>query len=207
MDFFSELEPGNWISLICSGISILISISVGLWNFHNTRRQFLAAFYPHIQTSMEVDDCDSGTCVTILMKNLSKDKAILNTQLTLELLNPFRRFLAFKPKWVLLLEEKNIDIQPNEQYKTIKQSNKEFKSLEQFMLYRFPGYIRGEKVGESKFDYFLSHAKHLKFCATINYKASFSGSKPRVIREYFFLKPHCVNLPADKKRLIYWIKE
>jgi hypothetical protein len=203
--FFQLLEAGDWVSLICSGVSILISITLGLWNLNNTRRKFLAVFYPDIELILINTECDSGTCLQLSVKNLSKDKSVINGKVSLFLRNPLISLNPIFQKRINILQTDNLNISPEKEMLLSDPFEKKHKSLEQFLIGAFPKYIQQEQVGKKHFKYNISHERPLVLNARVQYQAGFSGSKTRTINKKFLLKPHCVDKSNGKHVISYWV--
>lgn len=203
-NILNNLEPGEQVGLACSGIAITVSIVVGLLNYFNTKRQFRAAYYPHIQMSLKDKECETGVCPHLHISNLSKDKSIINANIRLLIRNP-TWFPPFShPLWIKMVSQDRVDIKPEGEFILADSSGKEFKSLEQFMVASFPKYIRAEPVGKSQFRYYLAHTRPLTLHAVIYYESSITGAGRWSIRRNFKVQPVSAQQTGQGHRLSYW---
>lgn len=201
---FQAIEPKDQISLILSSISILISFFVGAWNFFYSKRQFQAIQYPVLKFELKTNECDSGTCLQLLIKNLSKDKSVVNAHISLLLRNPTRLYWLGKPRLANVLSDNDISIEPgNEFILSDHRAERNFNSLEQLLLNRFPAYIQAEKVGKTKFTYYLAHEAPLHFRVVVTYKPGYSGASRISVQEEILVNAVTSRF-NQRYRLNYW---
>ncbi len=204
IDFLNKLEPGNWVSLICGGISIIISILVGSWNFLHTNRQFKAAYYPQLRVDLKDRECDSGICPRLLVRNMSKDKAIVDAKIRLLIKEPSKRKTLSLSKWVELISKDGIEINPGDEYILEDSTDKELKGLEQFLLAKFPKYIHAQQIGKSQFTYYLSNNNPLHFRAIVNFETGITGVGRAVVKEDYHINVKSTQQTGQGYRLSYW---
>ncbi len=202
--FIQKLEPANWISLTCGGISITISILIGMWNYRHARRQFRAAYYPHLKMELKDKQCNSGVCPHLHIKNMSKDKVVINANVKLQIRNPVMPSLLNFPWWLDLITREKIEINAGEEYILEDSTDKEFKSLEQFMIARFPNYISADKIGRAQFTYYIAHDYPVRFRAIVSYESSIEGAGRMYIRDEYKIIPETMQHSAQSRRLNYW---
>lgn len=205
--FFGNLEAGNWVSLICSAISVVISITLGIWNLINTNRQFVAAFYSKLSVDLLNKECEFGTSPQIVVKNLSKDKTVIDGVVSLRVMSPIKSFSYFFRKPLSILDVKELSLGPGEEKRLVDSIENKHKSLEQILLAEYPKYIKTLKVGNTLDEYYVQHTKSLVFKVYIKYQSGFTGSKYSKFYKIFSFKPICVGRKYEKYWLLsYWEK-
>lgn len=190
----------DWAGVISLGFSIII----GSLNFWYTNRQFRAVYHPNIQMSLKDKDCESGVCPQLHIKNMSKDKSIVQANIRLLIQNPSRPFFLNFPRWAEMVSQTVGEIGPNLEYTLADSTEREFKSMEQFMLHKFSKYIDSEQLGKSQFRYYLAHNRPILLRAVIRYKSSITGSGWLTTKQNFHIQPETSQRTGRGFRLSHW---
>ncbi|GEM_PF-4677736 len=204
IEFIKSLEPGNWTSLIGSCLSVIISIIIGICNLAYTQKQFIAVYYPNLNVEFSTRDKDSLNQISLKLKNLSKDKSVINCKIKVILGHPLFSIKTLLMRRVNLIEINNVDILPEEE-KTIRDTDEnKNKSIEQILLAYYPWYIELISSAKANDAYYIRNKRPINIYVYIKYQAGFSGTKNRVIRKLFKLQPDSLKHSKKLYRLNFW---